>query len=197
MAKLKIVRFGDPCLRVRAKEVTKVSKKIKHLCEDMLETMYAVDGVGLAAPQVGEALRVFVIDTSDPNGPRNPRAYINPKIIKKSGAMISREGCLSFPDLNTNVRRYQSVTVKAINLDGRPFITEAKEWGLLSKALQHEIDHLDGVLFVDRARNLLETGELLSQCGLPPLEAECVIKDEELECEIMEKITQGAQMEGQ
>ena len=111
MAILKIIEYGNPILRNSTKEVSKVSKKVKNLIYDMLDTMYAANGVGLAAPQVGESLRIFVIDVSDPSGPLNPLVFINPKIIKKSGAINSYEGCLSFPKAYTNVRRYADVMI--------------------------------------------------------------------------------------
>ena len=94
----KIVKYGDETLRRKSKEVSKVSKKIQTLVHDLLDTMYAQNGVGLAAPQIGENLRVFVIDVSTGNEPLNPMVFINPKIIKKSGACSSYEGCLSFPE---------------------------------------------------------------------------------------------------
>ena len=122
MSILKIIEYGNPILREKSKEVTQISKKIKTLITDMLDTMYHANGVGLAAPQVGENLRIFVIDVSDPNGPINPLVFVNPKIIKKSGAISSYEGCLSFPKAYTVVRRYKNVMVKALDINGRPFV---------------------------------------------------------------------------
>ncbi len=121
----KVVRYGEAVLRTPAKEVHKVSQKIKVLVEDMLDTMYSQNGVGLAAPQIGENYRVFVIDVSTGNEPLNPIVFINPKIIKKSGACISHEGCLSFPEAFTDVRRYANVMVKAMDRNGRSFVLEA------------------------------------------------------------------------
>lgn len=109
----KVVRYGEDSLRQPSKEVHKVSQKVKNLVADLLDTMYAQNGVGLAAPQIGENYRVFVIDVSTGNEPLNPMVFINPKIIKKSGAVISHEGCLSFPEAFTDVRRYSDVMVKA------------------------------------------------------------------------------------
>ena len=120
MSILKIIEYGNPILREKSKEVTKISKKIKTLITDMLDTMYHANGVGLAAPQVGENLRIFVIDVSDPNGPINPLVFVNPKIIKKSGAIASYEGCLSFPKAYTTVRRYKNVMVKALSVIKNP-----------------------------------------------------------------------------
>lgn len=187
MAILKIVQYGDPCLRTRAREVTKFSKKVRTLAEDMLDTMYKANGVGLAAPQVGESLRIFVLDVSDPDDPLNPMVFINPKIIKKSGAMCTQEGCLSFPQVYTDVRRYKNVTVKAQDLGGRPFIVESDS-ELLSKALQHEFDHLNGILFIDHARNVLEAGGLLETHSLPPIDNSMLLEEVELEEEILKNL---------
>ena len=186
MSILKIVEYGDPVLREKSKEVTKVSKKIKILVTDLLETMYKANGVGLAAPQVGVLLRVFVIDVSDPKGPIDPQVFINPKIIKKSGAINSYEGCLSFPKAYTNVRRYSNVTVKALDLNGRPFIKEARDGELLARALQHEFDHLDGKLFIDHCRNRFDTNNVLQKFNLPAVQEECLIEEDELEGEIVQ-----------
>ena len=101
MAIKKIVKYGENTLRQPSKEVHKVSQKVKTLVQDLMDTMYAQNGVGLAAPQIGENVRVFVIDVSTNNEPLNPMVFINPKIIKKSGAVISHEGCLSFPEALT------------------------------------------------------------------------------------------------
>ena len=103
MAIRKIVKYGEATLRQPSKEVHKVSQKVKNLVQDMLDTMYSQNGVGLAAPQIGENLRIFVIDVSTGNEPLNPMVFINPKIIKKSGACLSHEGCLSFPEAYTDV----------------------------------------------------------------------------------------------
>ena len=104
MSVKKVVKYGTESLRQPSKEVHKVSQKIKNLIEDLLDTMYAQNGVGLAAPQIGENYRVFVIDVSTGNEPLHPLVFINPKIIKKSGACISHEGCLSFPEAFTDVK---------------------------------------------------------------------------------------------
>ena len=185
MSILKIIEYGNPILREKSKEVIKISKKIKTLVQDMLETMYHSNGVGLAAPQVGENLRIFVIDVSDPKGPIDPIVFINPKIIKKSGATSSYEGCLSFPKAYTRVRRYSNVMVKALDLNGRPFIKEAKDGELLARAIQHEFDHLDGKLFIDHCRNKFEANNILAKYNLPPLEDEKLIEENSLEEEIV------------
>lgn len=185
MSILKIIEYGNPILRQPSKEVIKVSKKIKKLAMDMLDTMYQANGVGLAAPQVGENLRIFVIDVSDPKGPIQPLVFINPKIIKKSGAINSYEGCLSFPKAYTNVRRYSNVMVKALDINGKPFIKEAKDGELLARAIQHEFDHLDGKLFIDHCRNRFEAEKVLSKYNLPPIQAEKLIDEDFLEEEIL------------
>lgn len=184
MSILKVRIYGDEVLRTKTKEVTKISKKIHTLIENMFATMYANNGVGLAAPQVGESLRLFIIDVSDANEPRRPMVFINPKIIKKSGVVNSSEGCLSFPEVYTNVRRYKNVTVKALNLSGKPFVLEAKDGELLAIAIQHEFDHLDGKLFVDHARNRFETDEILLKHNLNPIDMDYFLEEPEMEAEL-------------
>lgn len=185
MAIKKIISYGDDFLRQKSKEVSKVSKKIQNLVQDLLDTMYAKNGVGLAAPQIGEHLRIFVIDVSSGDEPLNPRVFINPKIIKKSGAVNSYEGCLSFPEAYTNVRRYKNVTVKAIGMNGRPFVLEAKDGDLLARAIQHEFDHLEGILFIDHCRNRFEADKALAEKGLGPVEEDKMLDEPELEEEII------------
>lgn len=177
----KILKYGDPILRQKSKEVSKVSKKIQILAEDMLDTMYANNGVGLAAPQVGELLRMFVIDVSTGGQRYNPIVLINPKIIKKSGAVACSEGCLSFPEVFTDVRRYKNVTVKALDIKGKPFLIEGKDGELLARALQHEFDHLDGILFVDHVRNRFDVDKKLEEQGLPPVEVDKLIDESDME----------------
>ena len=180
----KVVKYGEPSLRQPSKEVHKVSQKIKVLVEDLLDTMYAQNGVGLAAPQIDEHYRVFVIDVSTGNEPLNPMVFINPKIIKKSGAVISHEGCLSFPEAFTDVKRYANVMVKALDKNGRSFVLEAKGGTLLARAIQHEFDHLDGVLFIDHVINRFEADEVLQKHNLPNLDVEKILDEPELSKEI-------------
>lgn len=180
MAIRKVVKYGTESLRQPSKEVHKVSQKVKNLVQDLMDTMYSQNGVGLAAPQIGENVRVFVIDVSTANEPLNPIVFINPKIIKKSGACISHEGCLSFPEAYTDVRRYANVMVKALDSNGRSFVMEAKDGTLLARAIQHEFDHLDGVLFIDHALNRFEAEEVLSKNNLPPLQLERIVDEPEL-----------------
>lgn len=184
MAILKIVKYGENSLRQKSKEITKISKKIQILAENMIDTMYANNGVGLAAPQVGENIRMFVIDVSEANEPFNPIVFINPKIIKKEGASHDKEGCLSFPNAFVDVRRYSYVKIKALNLSGKPFVMEAKDGSLLSKAIQHENDHLDGILFIDHSRNLFETIKALEENNLPAVEKERLLDEPEIENEL-------------
>lgn len=191
MAIRKVLAYGTPSLREKSKEVHKVSKKIKDLVKDLLDTLYAQNGVGLAAPQIGENYRVFVIDTSSGDDPLNPMVFINPKIIKKSGAFISNEGCLSFPEVYTDVRRYSNVMVKAQDSNGRSFIMEAKDSSLLAKAIQHEFDHLEGILFIDHSINRFEIEQELAKKHLPPLELDKMIEESELEEGIKASLTEG------
>lgn len=184
MAIRKILTYGTPSLRQPSKEVHKISKKIKDLVKDLMDTLYAQNGVGLAAPQIGENYRVFVIDTSSGDEPLNPIVFINPKIIKKTGAFVSNEGCLSFPEVYTDVRRYYNVTIKAMDSNGRPFVIEANDGTLLCKAIQHEYDHLEGILFIDHARNRFSVEQELANKHLPPLEIDKQLEEPELEAEI-------------
>ena len=175
------LRYGeDEILAKVCKPIENINDDIKKLAQDMLDTMYSQNGVGLAAPQIGENVRVFVIDVSTGNEPLNPIVFINPKIIKKSGACISHEGCLSFPEAYTDVRRYENVMVKALDSNGRSFVIEAKEGTLLARAIQHEFDHLDGILFIDHAINRFEAEEVLSKNNLPPLQLDRIVEEPEL-----------------
>lgn len=180
----KIVKYGTPSLREKSKEVHKISKKIQLLVEDLYDTLYALNGVGLAAPQIGENLRVFVVDVGTDPKTMNPITFINPKILKKKGAVNSYEGCLSFPEAYTNVRRYKYVKVKATDIKGRPFIIEADGGSLLARCIQHEFDHLDGILFIDHCRNRFEADKILTEKGLAPVDANYLLDEKELEEEI-------------
>jgi|SRR5690625_4781402 peptide deformylase len=142
MAVLKIVKLGDPVLRQPTEPVTKITKKISRLIQNMIETMYAADGVGLAAPQVGVSKKIVVIDVGD-----GPIVLINPKIVSGSGEDIDVEGCLSIPGKQAYVKRMAEVVVEALDGEGKPIKIEGR--GYLARALQHEIDHLNGILFID------------------------------------------------
>lgn len=180
----KVLKYGTPSLREKSKEVHKISKKIQALIEDLYDTMYATNGVGLAAPQIGENLRVFVIDVGTDPKTMCPITFINPKILKKEGAIVSNEGCLSFPEAYTEVRRYKSVKIKALNEKGKPFVLEVTDGSLLARAIQHEYDHLDGILFVDHCRNRFEADKILTEKGLEPVDPKYLLDEQELEEEI-------------
>ncbi len=146
MAELKIELLGAPVLRERATEVEAVDDDLRRLVEDMFETMYAAEGIGLAAPQVGVRRRILVVDLNDEDTPRY--ALVNPRIVEK-GREKDRleEGCLSIPGVSEYVERPVSIVVEALDPSGDPVRIEAE--GMLARCLQHEIDHLDGVLFID------------------------------------------------
>ena len=193
MSVKKVLKYGTASLREPSKEVHKVSQKIKVLVDDLLDTMYAQNGVGLAAPQIGENYRIFVIDVSTGDQPLNPMVFINPKIIKKSGACISHEGCLSFPEAFTDVRRYANVMVKAMDRNGRSFVLEAKDGTLLARAIQHEFDHLDGILFIDHLINRFDAETVLEKNNLPPIEMDRLLEEPELQAEIEKLLEQKAE----
>ena len=152
MAKLKIMKYGSDVLREVAQPVEEITDDTRRLAKDMLDTMYGSDGVGLAAPQVGISRRIIVIDV-DPHDPScEPVALINPEIVKQEGQVDADEGCLSVPDVRGEVKRAETITVKALSLDGEEVQTEAAD--LLARALQHEIDHLNGILFIDHLGRL-------------------------------------------
>lgn len=145
MALLEVLRFPDERLRTVAKPVEKVDARIQQLVDDMFETMLEENGVGLAATQVDVHLRLVVMDVSEEGG--QPLVFINPEIIETEGTIISEEGCLSVPGNYAKVERAAKVKVKALNREGEEFEIEGD--GLLAKCVQHELDHLEGKLFVD------------------------------------------------
>ena len=146
MAILKIVKYGDPVLRKKTAPVTEITDDIIQLAEDMLETMYAAPGVGLAGPQVGVSLQICVIDIV-PEGKRNPIVLINPKVLSGEDKVELEEGCLSFPKIYEKVKRWNKVRVEYVDLKGD--LKEVEVEGFLAKAFQHEIDHLNGKVFID------------------------------------------------
>jgi len=150
MAVLEILHFPDPRLRTKAQPVAKVDDSVRRLVDDMFETMYAAPGIGLAATQVDVAQRVLVLDVSDDRSA--PRCFINPEIVARDGEEEMEEGCLSVPGVYDRVRRAERIRVRALDRDGQPFELEAE--GLLAVCIQHEIDHLDGKLFVDYLSSL-------------------------------------------
>jgi peptide deformylase len=145
---LQLRYYGDPILRQKAAPVAKVDPDLAGFVAGMFECMYRADGIGLAAPQVGLLRRVFVLDVLPEDAPRVKRAFVNPVIVKKEGSAVAEEGCLSIPGIRHDVKRAERVIVEAMDETGAPFRMEAE--GLLARAIQHETDHLDGVLFVDR-----------------------------------------------
>jgi len=153
---LDIKTFPDKVLRGKAEIVDKIDDEIRQLLSDMTETMYAAPGIGLAAPQVGVLKRVIVIDVTAGEEPGHLLKLINPEIINAEGEVIAEEGCLSIPGEFEIVCRNESVKVKAFNEDAEEILVEAE--GLLSRALQHEIDHLNGTLFLDRLSGLKKEG---------------------------------------
>ena len=151
MAAKGILKYGDPILRKRCKNVEDFGT-ISNLVEDMFDTMYEEDGIGLASNQIGENLHLFVIDISHTDENEEPRIFINSSIQKKNGECLSLEGCLSIPGIQVEVKRSESVTLKYSTLDGSE--KEEEFDGLLARAIQHEIDHLNGIFIVDRSSDL-------------------------------------------
>lgn len=150
MAIQPIVLYPDPFLRVSCKEVSEITAEVKALLDSMVETMYDAPGIGLAAPQIGSDLRVIVIDLNGPDDPENPPQLLrllNPRIVHTEGEMESEEGCLSIPEIRETVKRAARIVVEAVDEEGKERTIEAT--GLLSACFQHEIDHLNGVLFID------------------------------------------------
>ena len=150
MALRHILSFPDPRLRKKATAINEVTDTIRQLADDMLETMYDAPGIGLAANQIDVQKRLVVMDISDDKD--QPMVFINPEIISREGEREYEEGCLSVPEEHAMITRADKVRVKALNLDGEPFELDADE--LLATCIQHEIDHLDGKLFVDYLSNL-------------------------------------------
>jgi peptide deformylase len=143
MAVLPMRRYGDPVLRQKAKPVGEITPEIRALVADMVDTMHDEVGVGLAAPQVGVSIRLFVMDA----GKGATRALVNPRIVERTGAVVAEEGCLSLPGIFADVERAEWVKVEATDLEGQPVVLEGR--GMLARVFQHELDHLDGVLFLD------------------------------------------------
>lgn len=159
MALLEILTFPDPRLAKKAKDVEVVDDETRQLVDDMFETMYDAEGVGLAAPQVGVLKRIIVVDCAardaDEERPlqaKEPHAIINPKVVERDGKLVWEEGCLSVPGYTDEVERAAHIRVEGLDRDGNPLSMECE--GLLAVCIQHEIDHLEGVLFVDRLSRL-------------------------------------------
>jgi peptide deformylase len=148
MALRRIVTYGNPVLRQRTREVAGVDGELQQLIDDMVETMYAAPGVGLAANQVGSAHRLFVANPADDRDPSKLLVVINPEIVESDGEFINEEGCLSIPDYREEVRRARRVLLRGLDRQGKPIEVEGRD--LLARIFQHEMDHLNGLFFVDR-----------------------------------------------
>ncbi|MGA7242810.1 MAG: peptide deformylase [Terracidiphilus sp.] len=149
---LKIVKYPEPVLSQPGEPVTEFDAKLKKLVDDMFETMYASQGIGLAAPQVAVSKRVTIVDLSQGKDPAQKLVLVNPEVIFREGKQYEEEGCLSFPEIREKVQRASKVRVRAQDLKGKWFEMDGEE--LLSRAFQHEIDHLDGMLFIFRMSSL-------------------------------------------
>lgn len=145
-----ILRYGAPVLQQKAAPVIALTPDIETLIEDMRETMHGASGVGLAAPQVGESLRLCLIDLSAGRRPNQMLVLINPELVESDGLQLKEEGCLSVPGIEATVPRPLRVTVRAMDRDGD--VRDIRAEGLLARAIQHEVDHLNGILFLDRLR---------------------------------------------
>ena len=168
--RLSILQYGDPILRAKGKRIEKIDDRVRELAQNMIDTMHAANGVGLAAPQVGESLQLTVLDVSqvedrpttmklngentDPQGAM-PLVLVNPQIDLGSETETGTEGCLSFPEITGEIERAQSIIMRAQNLDGEPI--EIETTGFLARAIQHEVDHLNGILFIDRMSSAAKT----------------------------------------
>jgi peptide deformylase len=147
-----ILKFGDSTLHGPAAEVNEVNAGVQKIVDDMIDTMYAAPGIGLAAPQVGVPLRIFVIDVSLGHNAGELRVFINPTFVEREGMQLEEEGCLSVPGFNATLARPSRVVVKGLDRDGQEQVVEAT--GLLARCFQHEMDHLEGTVFVDRLKGL-------------------------------------------
>ena len=170
MSDLKIVYHPHPALRWKSKDVTRIDSQLKDWVGQMFELMYQARGIGLAANQVALPYRLFVVNpTGDPDEPDQEQVFINPQIVKRNGSEDSEEGCLSLPEIYGPVTRAERITVEAFDLDGRDFSMELS--GLPARVVQHENDHLDGVMFTDRVTDNVLAGlkplldDLASQMG--------------------------------
>ncbi len=155
MARRQVLQFPDPRLKQVSQPVAEITDEIRQLAAEMCEIMYDEPGIGLAAPQVGEALRLFVIDTEwaeEEDAERHPQVMINPEFIAREGRVTWEEGCLSVPNFRADVERAAHVKIRALDIDGKEIIEEADD--LRAVCLQHETDHLDGILFIDRISRL-------------------------------------------
>jgi peptide deformylase len=156
MALRDVLQFPDPRLKRVSEPIEKITDEIRTLAQDMLEVMYDEPGIGLAAPQVGEAVRLIVVDTEwkdeEAGAERRPLVLVNPEIVEREGSLIWNEACLSVPDYSAEVERAARVRVRGLDLEGKEVIEDASD--LRAVCFQHEIDHLDGILFIDRISRL-------------------------------------------
>src|SRR6266480_2033291 len=168
MAIRKIITTENPILRQKAKKIHRFDPSLQKLVDDMFETMHAANGVGLAAPQIAQSIRVFVAEYDDPEANTHYKvAMFNPEIVKAEGEELGAEGCLSIPGyVGENIRRATKVLVKGQDVRGKPIRVPAEGW--FARILQHEIDHLDGILFIDR----LDRPEDLREVGDDEIEEE-------------------------
>ena len=148
MAIRRIVTYGTPILRQRTHEVANLNGDLQQLIDDMAATMYAAPGVGLAANQVGSPHRLFVANSSEDRDPAKLLVVVNPEVVESDGELVSEEGCLSVPDFREEVRRARRVLLRGLDREGRPIEVEGRD--LLARIFQHEMDHLNGLFFVDR-----------------------------------------------
>jgi peptide deformylase len=156
MAVKKIITYPHPVLRQKTKEVTAFDDNLRQLVADMIETMYAAPGVGLAANQIGVSLQVVVVDiTAGQEEQKQQRVYVNPEILECAGEQLGEEGCLSVIDFVADVKRYRTIKVRAQDLDGN--IEEFEAEDRFARIIQHEVDHLNGILFIDRISSLKRT----------------------------------------
>ena len=150
-----ILRFGEQTLHRPAAPVTEITPDVQQLIDDMVQTMYAAPGIGLTATQVGVPMRIFVADVSGGRNDADLITFINPELVEADGAQFEEEGCLSVPGFNATITRPTCAVVKGLDRDGRERVLEGTD--LLARCFQHELDHLDGILFVDRLRGLRKT----------------------------------------
>jgi len=152
MSALRIIKYGNPILRMKAKKIHQIDDTIRQLAQDMIETMQEEEGIGLAAPQVAESISLLVVDMSLIDEDGEPTAFINPEILESEAESVLEEGCLSLPEIREEVKRPDIITVRYQNIDGETI--EKRMEGLLARVLLHEMDHLNGVLLVDRISSL-------------------------------------------
>ncbi len=152
MADMSIRKYGDPVLRKPAKEIGRVDDKIRKIASQMIQTLKEAGGMGLAANQVGEELRIIVVDASRFQTDSSPLFIINPVVVNSNGVQVEEEGCLSIPGTYADVKRPLEMTVKGIDMEERELVIKAQ--GVLSRVLSHEIDHLNGILFIDHLSSI-------------------------------------------